>query len=130
MRSAFLPAFIAAVTDIITTVIVRFSQPDYPFRFLVSQFAMFGLAMLLASPFRPLWVIAFALLIGGVIITGFSVGFIYVPTVVAAGWVMVKRLENRTPASFLDTELQKGVTYTESELEAMRNRQGRPGKAN
>jgi hypothetical protein len=51
-----------------------------------------------------------------------SVGFLYVPTVIAAGWVMARRLENSTQ-SFLDAKPQRCIIYTESELEAMRGRQ-------
>lgn len=118
----FLPAIAAAGTDIVTTVIVLLNQPDYPFRFLLFQAAMFGLALLLATRYRPLWVLAFGLLMAGVFLASASVGGLYIPAVAVAGWVMVKRLEPRATASFLDTEPQKGVIYTESELEAMRNR--------
>ena len=88
----FLPAVIAAATDVATSIFVFEHQPDYPFRFLIFQLAMFGLALLLAGPYRTLWFLAFALLILGVLLAVFSVGFFYIPTVVAAGWVMVRRL--------------------------------------
>jgi len=58
---------------------------------------------------------------------GGFVGIFYVPTVIAAGWVMAKRLDTsqgRAIPGFLDTGPQKGFIYTESEVEAMRNGQG------
>jgi hypothetical protein len=55
--------------------------------------AMFGAALLFATPFRWVWALAFLTLIGGVVLTGFSVGLFYIPTVIAAGWVMVRRFE-------------------------------------
>jgi hypothetical protein len=48
---------------------------------------------LFATPFRWVWALAFLTLIGGVVLTGFSVGLFYIPTVIAAGWVMVRRFE-------------------------------------
>jgi hypothetical protein len=55
---------------------------------------MFGLALLIATPYRWLWVVSLLLLIVGVMLAGFSIGMFYIPTVVAAGWVMVRRLES------------------------------------
>jgi len=108
--SAFIPSIIAAVTDVGVAVFVHSFQPDLPGRFLIFQVVMFGLALLLATRYRGLWIIAFFLLIGGVILTGFTVGMFYVPTVVAAGWVMVKRLNTMDATSgFLDTEPKNGV---------------------
>ena len=59
----FLPAVLAAVTDVVTGVMVWTNQPD--------------------------WV--------GVFLSGASVGLFYVPTVLAAGCVMVR--DDRRPAS-------------------------------
>ena len=125
----YLPAVLAAVTDVVTAAMIRANQPDYPGRFIVFQIVMLGAALLFATPFRRAWVVAFLLLIAGVLLAAASVGFLYAPTVAAAGWVMVRRLETCTP-SFLDTKPQRGVIYTESELEAMRNRQSQQGKEN
>jgi hypothetical protein len=68
-------------------------QPDYPVRFLVFQLAMFGLAFLMAAPsnYRAVRNFAFSLLIFGVLVTSFSVGLFYIPTVAMAAWVMVRR---------------------------------------
>ncbi len=103
MALRFLPAVIAAVTDVVTSVIfvvyLRPHQPpgyEYPVELVIYQFTMFGLALLLALPIRWLWLAAFLLLIGGVILAGFSVGGLCIPTAAAAGWVMVRRLERRT----------------------------------
>jgi hypothetical protein len=91
--SKFVPAIIAAVTDIVAAVVVPGHQPEYPFRFLIFQFVMIGLALLMASPYPRVWLVACLLLIAGVVVTGFSVGLLYVPTVAVAGWVMVRRCE-------------------------------------
>jgi len=89
----FLPAIVAANTDVLASVSVRAHQGDLPVEFLIFQAAMIGFALLLAVPVRWLRLAAFLLLMGGVILTGFSVGLFYLPTVIVAGWVMVKRLE-------------------------------------
>ena len=73
--SAFAPAIIAGITDMATTVIVLRNQPDYPFRFVVFQVCMFGLALLLATRYRLLWVIAFGVLMCGVVLGGGVGGF-------------------------------------------------------
>jgi hypothetical protein len=97
----FLPAITAAVTDVVTSVVfIAYLQPhqppglEYPIQLKIYQFAMVGVALLLACPKRWLWLPAFLLLIGGVILAGFSVGALYIPTAAVAGWVMVRRLES------------------------------------
>jgi hypothetical protein len=90
----FLPAIVAAVTDVIASAAVRTHQGDLPVGFLIYQAVMMGLALLLAVPVRWVWLAAFLLLMGGMILAGFTVGFLYIPTVAVAGWVMVRRLEN------------------------------------
>lgn len=92
-RFSFLPAIIAAITDVVAAMSVRSHQPDYPFRFLIYQVVMIGLALLMALPVRWVWLVAFLLLIAGVLVAAASVGYLYVPTLIAAGWVMVRRLE-------------------------------------
>jgi hypothetical protein len=92
MPSRFLPGIVAFATNVFTGIFVRFHQPDYPFRFVVFQAVVLLAASALAAPFRWAWIIAFLLLLGGVVISGFSVGLFYVPTLVTAGWVMVRRL--------------------------------------
>jgi hypothetical protein len=81
----------AGVTDAITGAMIA-SYQGYPGRLLAFQVAMLGLGLLLATPFRWVWVLAFLLLIGGVILAAASVGFFYIPTVCVAGWVMTRRL--------------------------------------
>jgi hypothetical protein len=46
----FVPAALAAVTDVVTAAMVRANQPDYPGRFVVFQIVMFGAALLAAVP--------------------------------------------------------------------------------
>jgi hypothetical protein len=46
----FLPAALAAVTDVLTTGFVLGHQPDYPGRLIVFQVVMFGAALLAAVP--------------------------------------------------------------------------------
>jgi uncharacterized membrane protein YhaH (DUF805 family) len=94
----FLPAITAAVTNIATAIFVRTHESEYPLVFLFFQLAMVGLALLMAAPLRNVWVVAFAFLIAGVLITGFPVGIFYVPTVVVAGWVLVRRLRDAGPS--------------------------------
>ena len=129
---SFFPAVLAALTDLGTTAILR-SNPSFqsgsPPRFLIFQCVMFGLALTLATRYRWLWVVAFVLLISGVLLGAASVGFCHIPTVAAAGWVMVIRMRTSTP-SYLDANPQEGIIYTESELEAMRGRQDRRDESN
>ena len=72
----FLPAILAVSTDVLTAAIVKSRQTDYyPLRFLIFQLVMVGLALLLATRYRQVWLVAFLLLITGMVVTGFSVGF-------------------------------------------------------
>lgn len=99
----YLPAILAAVTDVGTAVFVRSHQPDYPFQFLFFQLAMFGLAFLMAAPaeYRVVRVSALSLLILGVFLASFTVGVFYVPTVIAAGWLVLRDRETaaRSPTA-------------------------------
>ena len=52
---SFLPAIIAAITDVVAAAFVLSHQPDYPFRFLIFQVGMLGLALLLATRYRRVW---------------------------------------------------------------------------
>jgi hypothetical protein len=84
----FIPAVLAAVTDVLTTGIVLGHQPDYPDRFVVYQVVMLGAALLSAVPKKWVRILGCVLLVAGVFIS-MAVGLLYVPTAVAAGWVMV-----------------------------------------
>ena len=121
----FLPAILAVITDIGTAAFVRQHQPDYPIQFVTFQIVMVGAALLMAVPQRWVWLMAFLVLLAGVLLAGMSVGMFYIPTLVAAGWIMAKRLGDQTTPSCEDTKPQKGVIYTASELEAMKHRQRR-----
>jgi hypothetical protein len=88
---------------------------------------MLGAAMLLAAPQRWLSWVSLLLLLGGALLAGMSVGMFYLPTLAAAGWVAARRRlrETQAPPSFLDTRPQSGIVYTESELDAINDRQRR-----
>jgi hypothetical protein len=88
---AFLPAALAALTDFFVTLIVRANQPDYPDRVIILQVVMFAAALLVAIPQRWVFTAALLLLVGGALISGFSVGIFYVPPVLAATWVVSRR---------------------------------------
>jgi hypothetical protein len=92
----YLPALVATITNVGTGIYVSTHQPDYPLPFVIFQLAMTGISLLIATPHRSLWAAAFVLLIGGVLLTGFSVGFFYLPTVVVAGLVILWRLRGAT----------------------------------
>src|ERR1041384_7949596 len=92
--SPFLPAIAAVITDAVASALVISNQPDYPLRFVIFQLLVIGLALLLAVPYRWMWLLAFVLLIGCVIVASASVGILYVPTVALSGWVMVRRLDS------------------------------------
>jgi cell division protein FtsW (lipid II flippase) len=121
----FLPTVLAVITDLVAAVFVRHHQPDYPIELVTFQIVMVAAALLVAAPQRSLCLVAFLLLLFGVFIAGMSVGMFYIPTLVAAGWIMAMRLSDQATPSFLDTKPQNGVTYTESELDAMKYRQSR-----
>src|SRR5690242_4419672 len=95
-KAAYLPVIHCAITDVVAGIIVVKIQPVYPIQVIAFQLIMFGLALLFALPVRWLWVFSFVLLIVGVWVTGFSIGLHYVPTVIASGWVMAKRLETNS----------------------------------
>ena len=59
MSARFLPAIIAAITDVLAGGFVHSLQPDYPVRFVIFQIVMIGVALLFALPQRWLWVFAF-----------------------------------------------------------------------
>ena len=82
--------------------------------------------MLVAAPQRWVRSVSLLLLLGGAYVTGMSVGMFYLPTVLVAGFVVARRLnESQATPSFLDTKPQNGIIYTESELGAIKYRQGR-----
>jgi hypothetical protein len=116
----FLPVVLAVITDLVAAVFVRQNQPDYPVQFVTFQIVMAGAALLVAAPQRWLRLVAFLVLLFGVLLAGMSVGMFYLPTLGAAGWIMAMRLSDRATPSFLDTKPQNGVIYTESELDAMK----------
>jgi cell division protein FtsW (lipid II flippase) len=89
----FVPAVLAAVTGVACLVLILAHQPDLPGRFLLFLAVMLAAALAFATPYRWLWVIAFVVLLAGVVLAGFSVGLFYIPTVITAGWVMVRRVE-------------------------------------
>jgi hypothetical protein len=121
----FLPAVIAVVT-VLGTVFVHRHQPDYPAQLVTFQIIMVGAAMLVAAPQRWVRSVSLLLLLGGAYVTGMSVGMFYLPTVLVAGFVVARRLnESQATPSFLDTKPQNGIIYTESEFGAIKYRQGR-----
>jgi hypothetical protein len=89
----FLPAGLAAVTDVLTALIVLAHQPDYPENVVVFQILMVLTALLSAVPNLGVRFVGFMLLMAGVLITGMSIGLLYLPTAMVALWILV-----RTPA--------------------------------
>src|ERR1035441_2231411 len=85
----FLPAVLAALTDVWTAVIVIDHQPDYPARAVVYQVVMFGAALLSAVPKKSVRIVGFVLLLAGVFIS-MAIGLLYLPTFFAAVWVMTR----------------------------------------
>jgi cell division protein FtsW (lipid II flippase) len=75
----FLPATLAAVTDVWTASIVIGHQPDYPGRFIVYQVVMLGAALLAVVPKKWVRIVGFVLLLAGVFIS-MAVGLLYLPT--------------------------------------------------
>lgn len=119
--SWFFPAVLAVGTDLVTAVFVHQHQPDYPVQLVTFQIVMVGAAMLVAAPQRWMWPVALLVLLGGVLLTGMSVGMFYIPTLLVAGWVAARRTNDRRAVpSFRDTKPQKGVIYTQSELDGMK----------
>jgi hypothetical protein len=84
----FLPAVLAALTNAVTTGMVRSSQPEYAGRFVVYQVVMFGAALLAAVPNKWVRIVGLVLLLAGVLIS-MAVGLLYLPTFFAFVWVMV-----------------------------------------
>ena len=78
----FLPAVLAAVTDVVTAAMVRANQPDYPGRIIVFQIVMLGAALLATVPKMWVRLTGIVLLLAGAFISGISVGIFYVPTVI------------------------------------------------
>jgi cell division protein FtsW (lipid II flippase) len=85
----FLPAALAAVTDVLTTRFVLGHQPDYPGRFIVFQIVMFGAALLAAVPNKWVRFVGFVLLL---------VGVFYLPAFFAVVWLMVRDGRNARSA--------------------------------
>jgi hypothetical protein len=121
----FLPVVLAIITGLAAAGFVRQHQRDYPVELVTFQIVMVGAALLVTAPQRWLRLVAFLVLLFGVLIAGMSVGMFYIPTLTAAGWIVAMRLGDQATPSFLDTKPQNGVIYTESELQAMKYRQSR-----
>lgn len=85
----FLPAALAAMTDIWATGFVLTHQPFYG-RTIVFLIVMFGAALLVADSRKWVRVVGFVVLAVGVFISGMSVGMFYIPALIAAGWLMVR----------------------------------------
>ena len=122
--SYLLPVVLAIITSLVVAGFVRQHQPDYPVELATLQVMMVAAALLVTAPQRWLQLGAFLVLLFGVLIAGMSVGMFYIPTLTAAGWIPAMRLGDQATPSFLDTKPQNGVIYTESELDAMKYRQG------
>ena len=86
----FLPAALAAVSDVLTAGIVVAHQPDYPATVVVYQVVMFGAALLAAVPRKSVQFVGLVTLLAGVAITALSVGVFYLPTFFAVVWLMVR----------------------------------------
>jgi hypothetical protein len=127
LRKAWLlPAVLAVSTDLGTGVFVHQHQPDYPVQLITFQIMMVGAAMLVAAPQHWVRWVSLPLLLGGAFVAGMSIGMFYIPTVAAAAFVVSRRLrESQATPNFLDTKPQNGITYTESELDAIKYRQSR-----
>ena len=85
----FLPAVLAALTDVWTAVIVIDHQPAYPATVVVYQVVMFGAALLSAVPKKWVRFTGIVLLLAGVLIS-MAVGLLYLPTFFAFVWVMTR----------------------------------------
>jgi cell division protein FtsW (lipid II flippase) len=83
----FLPAVIAALTDVLTAATVAARQPDYPGTLIVFQVVMCGAALLAAVPNKWMRFVGFVLLLAGMFITG---EIQYLPTFFAVVWSMVR----------------------------------------
>lgn len=87
----FLPAVLAALTDLLVAFIVRANQPNYPGRVIILQAVMLSAALLVTLPHRWVLIAGFVLLLAGVFTSLASVGMFYVPTVIAAAWIASRR---------------------------------------
>ena len=85
----FLPAALAALTDVWTAGIVIAHQPDYPVTVVVYQVVMFGAALLAAVPNKWVLFVGLVTLLAGVLIS-MAVGLLYLPTFFAVVWVMTR----------------------------------------
>lgn len=121
----FVPVVLAIITGLVAAGFVRQHQPDYPVELVTFQIVMVAAALLVTAPQRWLRLVAFLVLLFGVLLAGMSVGMFYIPTLTAAGWIMAMRLGDQATPGFLDTKPQIGVIYTGSELDAMKYRQSR-----
>ena len=92
----FIPAVLAVVTDVFAGSIVIAHQPDYPDRFVAYQIVMVGAALLVAIPKLWVQIVGVVFLVAGVLIS-MAVGLLYVPTAIAAAWIMVGRQSERRP---------------------------------
>ena len=86
---SFLPAALAAMTDVWATGFTLTHQPFYG-RTIVFLIVMFGAALLSADSRKWVRIVGFVVLAVGVLISGFSVGMFYIPALIAAGWLMVR----------------------------------------
>ena len=82
----FLPAALAAVTDVLTACVVTAHQPA---RAVVYQVVMFGAALLSAVPKKSVRIVGFVVLLVGVFVS-MAIGLLYLPTFFAAVWVMTR----------------------------------------
>ena len=92
----FLPAALAAVTAGVIAAIVRAKEPDYPDNVIVFQIFMCGAALLAALPRKWVQFAGFLLLLAGVFIAGFSVGYLYLPAIFAVVWLTVRSSERNS----------------------------------
>lgn len=86
----YLPAAVAALTDMATAWMVVTNQPDYPIRAVMLQLLMFLAALLIAIPNKAIRVLAILVLVIGMAFAIASIGLFYIPTIFAAGWVLVR----------------------------------------
>jgi hypothetical protein len=77
------------LTDVWTAGIVIAHRPYYPAGVVVFQIVMFGAALLSAVPKKWVRIVGFVLLLAGVFVS-MAIGLLYVPTFLAAVWVMTR----------------------------------------
>lgn len=123
-KTWFLPALLAVVTGLGTGAFVHQHQSDYPVQLATLQLMMIGAAVLVAVPEHWVRLMSIPFLFVGVLVAGMSIGLFYLPVVIAAGIVVCRRPSERQPnPNFLDSKLQNGISYTESEIAAITYRQ-------